>query len=269
MQTATNGLSPEIFRAVIDLAREAGRAILAFYQAPQAALIDHKADETPLTQADLAAHQTIFRGLQALTPLIPVVSEEDESSLVFRTAAGLYWLVDPLDGTKEFLARNGEFTVNIALVSDGEARWGVVVAPAIGAAYWGGRGSGAFADYGQGPVALPVPPAEGNGPLRVVASKSHLNAETRRFIDALGPHELVQAGSSLKFCRLAEGQADLYPRLSPTSEWDTAAAQAVLEAAGGRVLQLDGQPLGYGKADLINPSFVALAPHDAGHWAPC
>lgn len=261
MQIATNGFSPETFRSVMALAQEAGQAIRAIYETPEAALHSRKADDTPLTQADLAAHRVIARGLQALTPGIPVVSEEDEQSLVFRTAHGSFWLVDPLDGTKEFLARNGEFTVNIALVVEGEALWGVVVAPALGATYWGGRGLGAFMDRGQGPVALSGRPSVEGGPVRVVASKSHLNEETARFIEALGPHALVQAGSSLKFCRLAEGQADLYPRLSPTSEWDTAAAQAVLEAAGGRVLMLDGQPLRYGKADLINPSFVAVAPH--------
>ena len=269
MQTATNGLSPGTLDAVVALAKEAGQAVLAVYHAPQAALLATKADQSPLTQADLAAHRCIARGLQALTPLIPVVSEEDPASLAFRTAQGRFWLVDPLDGTKEFLARNGEFTVNIALVSEGEALWGVVVAPALGATYWGGRTQGAFVDRGQGTVALPVTPAATGGPVRVVASKSHLNEETARFITALGPHDLVQAGSSLKFCRLAEGQAELYPRLSPTHEWDTAAAQAVLEAAGGRVTTLDGQPLRYGKPDLVNPSFVAVAPHYVSAWAPC
>ncbi|MDE2342211.1 MAG: 3'(2'),5'-bisphosphate nucleotidase CysQ [Betaproteobacteria bacterium] len=268
MQIATNGLSPAIFRSVIALAREAGQVILAIYHAPEAALLARKADHTPLTQADLAAHRIIARGLQALTPGIPVVSEEDESSLVFRKAEGVFWLVDPLDGTKEFLARNDEFTANVALVQEGEVLWGVVVAPALGLTFWGGRGQGAFVEQGQDAVALPLAPLAGSGPVRVVASKSHLNEATLRFIDSLGPHELVQAGSSLKFCRLAQGQAELYPRLSPTSEWDTAAAQAVLEAAGGQVMTLDGLPLHYGKVDLINPSFVAVAPHYAGRWAP-
>ncbi|MDE2623571.1 MAG: 3'(2'),5'-bisphosphate nucleotidase CysQ [Betaproteobacteria bacterium] len=268
MQTATNSLPPEIFPAVTALARAAGEAILAIYQAPESALLAQKADDTPLTQADLAAHQIIARGLQALTPEIPVVSEEDEARLVFRKAEGTFWLVDPLDGTKEFLARNGEFTVNIALVSEGEALWGVVLAPALGLTFWGGRGLGAFLDQGQGPVALPLAPLS-SGLVRVVASKSHLNDATLQFIEALGPHELVQAGSSLKFCRLAQGQAELYPRLSPTSEWDTAAAQAVLEAAGGQVVTLDGLPLRYGKTDLINPSFVAVAPHYKGRGSPC
>ena len=258
MQIATGGLPPGVFQSVIDLARQAGQAILAIYEAPEDPQVMRKADHTPLTQADLAAHRLIARGLQALTPAIPVVSEEDEQSLVFRKPHGAFWLVDPLDGTKEFMARNGEFTVNIALVVDSEVLWGVVVAPVLGATYWGGRGLGAFVERGEGPVALSAVPSVG-APLRVVASKSHLNEETARFIQALGAHELVQAGSSLKFCRLAEGQADLYPRLSPTSEWDTAAAQAVLEGAGGRVTTLEGQLLRYGKADLINPSFVAMA----------
>ncbi|MDE2342248.1 MAG: 3'(2'),5'-bisphosphate nucleotidase CysQ [Betaproteobacteria bacterium] len=269
MQITTDGLDSGVFVSVVALAREAGEAILAVYEAPEDPQVVRKADDTPLTQADLSAHRVIARGLQALTPSIPVVSEEDEQSLVFRKSQGQFWLVDPLDGTKEFLARNGEFTVNIALVVEGEALWGVVVAPELGATYWGGRGLGAFVDRGQGPVALAGVSSPGSGPVRVVASKSHLNQETARFIEALGPHALVQAGSSLKFCRLAEGQADLYPRLSPTSEWDTAAAQAVLEGAGGRVLTREGAPLRYGKAELINPSFVAVAPAYSGPGVPC
>lgn len=248
---------------VLHLAQAAGQAIMAVYNArPELATeVQHKADGSPVTQADLAAHRVIARGLAALTPDIPVVSEEDSASQAHRQLHGRFWLVDPLDGTKEFLARNGEFTVNIALIQEGRPVLGVVVAPALALAYSGAAGLGAFRDAGQGPVPIRVatPAATTGQRLRVLASKSHLNAETQAFLRQLGPHELLQAGSSLKFCRIAEGSADVYPRLGPTCEWDTAAAQAVLEAAGGCVLELDGQPLRYGKPEVLNPHFVAAA----------
>lgn len=256
------GLIPE----VIAIARDAGDAIMSVYvgmltadAADSTALVSHKGDGSPLTQADLLAHQTIATQLAELTPDIPVVSEEDVASLQHRKPSGSFWLVDPLDGTKEFLARNGEFTVNIALVQDGYATLGVVLAPALGLAYWGCVGGGAFREHGGKVERIQVatPDTARPGGLRVLASKSHLNAETKAFLQQLGPHELVQAGSSLKFCRVAEGSADIYPRLGPTCEWDTAAAQAVVEAAGGSVHELDGVPLRYGKPALLNPYFVA------------
>lgn len=223
--------------------------------------IQHKADGSPLTQADLAAHQVIAQALARLTPGIPVVSEEDGASQVHRQHQGRFWLVDPLDGTKEFLARNGEFTVNIALIEDGHPVLGVVVAPALGLTYWGATGLGAFRQSSQETEAIRVTSEQKRSgrTLRVLASKSHMDPETQAFLNRLGPHELMHAGSSLKFCRIAEGSADLYPRLSPTCEWDTAAGQAVLEAAGGCVLKLDGTPVRYGKPDVLNPHFVAAS----------
>ena len=168
--------------------------------------------------------------------------------------------MDPVDGTKDFTQRTGEFTVNIAMIEDGEPVMGVVIAPALREAYWGVVGEGAHMRDRTGRVhRLRV--AEPKDVKRVVASKNHLNAETRAFIDKLGEHELVQAGSSLKFCRIAEGHADIYPRMGPTCEWDTAAAQAVLVAAGGKVQTVDGKPLKYGKQDVLNPYFIA-----AGNW---
>ncbi len=239
------------------LAREAGEAIMAVYQREIA--VRQKADASPLTEADLAAHAILARGLSALAPDIPVVSEEDTASHAFRRAEGRFWLIDPLDGTKEFVARTGEFTVNIALVRSGYPELGVVYAPALDLLYWSEPGRGAYREDRSGVAPIRAAGVVKDRPTRVVASKSHLDERTRAFIDALGPHELVQAGSSLKFCRIAEGRADLYPRLAPTCEWDTAAAQAIVEAAGGVVRTLDGARLAYGKPDVLNPYFIARA----------
>lgn len=259
-------LSQELCQVALD----AGAAVMEIYQdltLGQAQLAD-KADASPLTMADLASHHLIVKRLAALTPEIPVVSEEDEQSLVHRTQTGSFWLMDPLDGTKEFLARNGEFTVNIALITDGEPVWGVVIAPALDQMFWGGRlyGSHRLSGGVASPIASSITaPIRVSAPIvsgrayRVVASKSHLNAETSAFIDKLGSTELVQAGSSLKFCKIAEGQADVYPRLAPTCEWDTAAAQAVLEGAGGYVYDTSGLRLSYGKPNVLNPSFIAAS----------
>lgn len=256
-------LSEPLQRAVTQVAIDAGKSILHIYEAyaieSNAAAIQHKKDDSPLTQADLAAHHVIVDCLKKLTPDIPVVSEEDEASLVFRVGKGTFWLIDPLDGTKEFIARNGEFTVNIALVNNGIAEWGVVHAPVLNTTYVGGAAYGAI-KYCHGEQSLLQVADTPQGTWRVVASKSHLNQETQDFIDRLGESvETVQAGSSLKFCKIAEGSADVYPRLAPTCEWDTAAAQAVVEGAGGLVCDLQQQPLRYGKAELLNPSFVASA----------
>lgn len=250
-----------VLRALLDqllpIAREAGDAVMAVYCAGEAA-VRQKADQSPVTEADLAAHRVLVQKLsQLMPPGFPVVSEEDEASFAHRRSVGCFWLIDPLDGTKEFLARNGEFTVNIALVAHSRSVLGVVYAPAIDTLYWGGPGLGAFRRTGD--TTHPIQAGEGvdNKICRVVASKSHLNEQTQAFIERLGQVRLIQAGSSLKFCRLAEGSADLYPRLAPTAEWDTAAAQAVLEGAGGVVLDSSGTPLRYGKPDTFNPSFVA------------
>jgi len=263
-------IDPETLTAeLLDLADRAGQAILEIYAQADPArtaagsgdpLVAYKANESPLTLADLASHDVICAGLRRLAASVPVVSEEDDASLDDRKPQGDFWLIDPLDGTKEFLARNDEFTVNIAFVRDGAPIWGVVFAPALGQMYWGGRGRGArrraSASIEPIRVATPVPPG---GPYRVVASKSHLNAETSDFIARLENVELVQAGSSLKFCRIAEGLADVYPRLAPTCEWDTAAAQAVVEGAGGSVTDLQGVRLRYGKAEVLNPHFIAAS----------
>lgn len=246
---------------IVQIAQAAGRCILGYRDRPQgpdaaaALLLPCKADESVLTLADVAAHEAIAGQLRDRWPGIAVVSEEDAASHA-PGADGEYWLVDPLDGTKEFIGGSGEFTVNIALVRDGRPCLGVVVAPALDLAYWGGVGLGAHRAVAGLVRGIGVA-AAGHTPQRVVASRSHMNAATGRFIEGLGPHALVQAGSSLKFCRVAEGSADIYPRLGPTCEWDTAAAQAIVEAAGGHVWTLDGAPLRYGKSGRRNPEFVA------------
>lgn len=246
----------DLIQQLLPIARAAGDAIMAIYSrgTPEVQL---KEDDSPVTEADLAAHSVLTSQLTPLLSECPVVSEEDAGSLVHRQSHGRFWLVDPLDGTKEFIARNGEFTVNIALIEDRRCVLGVVYAPAIDALYWGGAGLGAFRCTGGQTAAIKVAASSPGKASRVVASKSHLNETTRSLIDRLGEVSLVQAGSSLKFCRVAEGQADIYPRLAPTCEWDTVAAQAVLEGAGGVVVDLRGAPLLYGKPDVLNPSFIA------------
>lgn len=248
-----------LFQKLLPIARAAGEAIMEVYRDEGAAQFEHKADLSPLTQADLNAHHVLASRLESLLPQCCVVSEEDKDSYVQRIRDGRFWLIDPLDGTKEFIARNGEFTVNIALIEKGRSVLGVVYAPAIDTIYWGGLGLGAYRSVAADIATITVANDKAVGIYRVVASKSHLDAETQAFIDRLGKVNLVQAGSSLKICRVAEGTADIYPRLAPTCEWDTAAAQAVLEGAGGAVVNLQREPLCYGKADVLNPSFIAVS----------
>ncbi|RMF23242.1 MAG: 3'(2'),5'-bisphosphate nucleotidase, partial [Bacteroidetes bacterium] len=244
------------------IAVEAGERILEVYHSPAHAEVWSKADASPLTAADLAAHRHICERLEALAPEIPVISEEARAlSWAERSGWRRCFLVDPLDGTKEFLKRNGEFTVNIALVEEGEPVLGVVYAPALKELYWGGREEGAWKEVGGERRRLAVGEWEWGRPgMRVVCSRSHLNPETEACLAALPEPELLSRGSSLKFLMLAQGAAEFYPRLAPTMEWDTAAAQAVLEAAGGCVLEWErAQPLRYNKPELRNPFFAAFA----------
>ncbi|KEF31628.1 3'(2'),5'-bisphosphate nucleotidase [Marinobacter nitratireducens] len=244
---------------VIKVADEASEKVLHIYQSDFQ--VAYKEDRSPITAADTASHEIIVKGLRNISHDIPVLSEEGKSiPWEERKHWRRFWLVDPIDGTKEFTQRNGEFTVNIAMIEDGEPVMGVVIAPALKEAFWGVVGEGAHKRDRTGRV-YRIRTAEPKAEKRVVASKNHLNEETKAFIAKLGDHELVQAGSSLKFCRVAEGHADIYPRIGPTSEWDTAAAQAVLVAAGGSVKQLDGSPVVYGKENVLNPNFVA-----SGGW---
>ena len=238
------------------LALEAGRAIMTFYR--EGTAVETKQDCSPITEADRAADRIIVAGLRAAAPNIPIVSEE---STGVRTpaapAGGCFWLVDPLDGTREFIARTGEFTVNIALIEAGRPVLGVLHAPAQGETYFADGQGGARRYVGdQAPQAIRARPVPDSGPA-VIASRSHRDAETDAYIAALRPSRTASAGSALKFGLLARGEADLYPRFGRTMEWDTAAGQAVLEAAGGHVRDLKGRALRYGKAGLVNPPFVA------------
>lgn len=243
---------------LLDIARCAGAAILEVYARDFE--VEAKADRSPLTEADLAAHALIRDGLASLAPNVPLLSEESApEDLIERRSWQRYWLVDPLDGTREFVKRNGEFTVNIALIESGRTVFGVVYAPVLDALYWAQAGQGSWLCAAEGgdiqlSVQQPAP-----RPLRVAVSRSHLDPKSAAMIQHLQQPLQVPLGSSLKFCRLAEGQVDLYPRFGPTGEWDTAAGQCVLEEAGGAVLDLQGQPLRYNQREgLINPDFIAL-----------
>jgi len=253
--TATPGPLAERVAAI---ARAAGREILEVYArgAPRATL---KEDASPLTEADLRAHRLIVAALAALTPGVPVLSEEAARPPWSERARWTrHWLVDPLDGTREFLARNGEFTVNIALIENHAPVLGVVHVPVTDTTYRGGTGEGAWRQRAaERPQALGVASRAGD-PVRVVGSRSHRGDSLAGFLERLGSHELKSVGSSLKLCLIAEGSADVYPRLGSTSEWDTAAAHAVVSAAGGAVVELSGEPLRYNtRESLLNPFFVA------------
>ncbi|HEY0333540.1 MAG TPA: 3'(2'),5'-bisphosphate nucleotidase CysQ [Stenotrophomonas sp.] len=251
-------LDRQVTESVIDLAHAAGDAIMAIYR--DGFSVQTKDDASPLTQADLAAHRLIVAGLTQLTPDIPVLSEE--SALVpwaMRRQWTRYWLVDPLDGTREFIKRNGEFSVNIALIDDGQAVFGVIQAPVDGRLWHAWRDGPALRREAGQDVALRVR-APATAPLRVAASRSHRGPRTDALLSRMGEVEVLAQGSSLKFCRIADGELDVYPRFGPTSEWDTAAGQCVLEAAGGQLLAADsGQPFRYNQREtLLNGDFMAF-----------
>lgn len=244
-----------LLERLLPIARAAGAATLEVYATDFE--VREKSNESPVTEADHRAEAIILPALAELTPRIPVVSEEAASAGNIPAIDERFWLVDPLDGTKEFIKRNGEFTVNIALIERHEPVLGVVLAPALDRLYAGAVGSGAFMEdkNGRRPIACRAVPAAG---LTVVASRSHGDAEAlERFLAGRKVASQASAGSSLKFCLVAAGEADIYPRLGRTMEWDTAAGHAVLAAAGGRVTTLDGADLRYGKPDFANPHFVA------------
>jgi 3'(2'), 5'-bisphosphate nucleotidase len=239
------------------IARRAGEAILRVY-AGEFDVVS-KADDSPVTAADLAAQAVIAEGLAALTPRVPIISEEAAAApWAERRTWRRYWLVDPLDGTREFVKRNGEFTVNIALVENHRSVLGVVLAPVSGDLYCAADHHGAWREAVPGEPAERIRTRAAGAPLRVTGSRSHAGPRAQELLHRLGHHETFGLGSSLKFCVIARGEADIYLRLGATSEWDTAAAQCVLEQAGGAVLDLAGRPFRYNTRDsLINPEFVA------------
>lgn len=246
---------------VAALAVRAGERVMEIY-GRSGGSVGAKADGSPLTKADLLSHETIVAGLRALGEG-PILSEESAGvPYEERRGWGRFWLVDPLDGTKEFLARNGEFTVNIALIEEGAPVLGVVVAPALGTAYWAARGAGAFVRR-DGGSAEPIRCRAAAEPLGVVVSRSHGGPGLEAFLERLGAHKATPMGSSLKICLVAEGRADLYPRLGPTSEWDIAAAHCILAEAGGTLRNPDGTELRYNKPSMLNPWFIAAGSEPA------
>ena len=255
----------ELVSSVLALAQRAGDAIMTTYNRGDATVTE-KDDRSPLTEADLASHRVIVAGLEDLPssggPRLPVLSEEARAMPYdVRRTWQRFWLVDPLDGTKEFIKRNGEFTVNIALVESGAPVLGVVHAPVLGRTYFATAAGGAFRRDGDTVRRISV--AARAPTIEIVASRSHGSAETEEFLKRFGADHaihLVAIGSSLKLCLVAEGVAHLYPRFGPTMEWDTAAAQCIVEAAGGRVTDLEAHPLIYNKENLLNPHFVVAVP---------
>jgi 3'(2'), 5'-bisphosphate nucleotidase len=248
----------QILENTIRIAQEAGQKILDIYTTADFN-VDMKADNSPLTQADITSHHYIVEKLAALTPEIPVLSEESKDiPYAERKTWRKFWLVDPLDGTKEFIKRNGEFTVNIALVEDGKAILGVVHVPALNLTYYAAKEVGAFKVFEGQKQPIKAKNVSGKQ-LSVVASRSHAGPETEAFLAELAKDyevTLASKGSALKICMVAEGEAHLYPRLGPTMEWDTAAAQCVAEQAGAVVINTDNQALIYNKENLLNPFFI-------------
>ena len=251
-----------VVEAIVAIAEAAGKAVMEIYG--QDFAIEYKDDQSPLTEADTRSHELIVGALKARYPEIPVLSEEGKGiPYEERSRWEYFWLIDPIDGTKEFIKKNGEFTVNIALIHRETPVLGIVYAPALGEMYWAKRGEGAYKNGVRLPLFVNAYPEKR---LKVVASKSHLSAETQAFIDALAQStetiEQVSRGSSLKLCMVAEGTADLYPRMGPTMEWDTAAADAVVRESGKMTCRYDPaapqhrDPLVYNKVSLLNPWFI-------------
>ncbi|KGX93923.1 3'-5'-bisphosphate nucleotidase [Pontibacillus halophilus JSM 076056 = DSM 19796] len=252
---------------VIEIAVEAGNAILEVYHAGDVE-VQYKEDQSPLTIADQRSHDVIFRKLAEQTPEIPVLSEEGgELAYEQRVDWERFWLIDPLDGTKEFIKGNGEFAINIALVENGIPILGVIYAPVLDVVYFAEQGEGAYklegvknkTDFSQDSISLPI--LSNRTKTSVVTSRSHLSQETKDYIRRLEQHvgevELTSAGSALKMCLVAEGKADVYPRFGPTMEWDTCAGHAIMLEVGGDIIQVDShQPLQYNKQDLLNPWFI-------------
>lgn len=257
---------------LVALCQEAGEAICGHYHAPGDAQVEAKADDSPLTRADIDSHRLLLAGLQQLSPRLPVLSEESPAAtMAQRFDWARYWLVDPLDGTKEFIGRTGEFTINIALIVDHLPVLGLIYLPLKRLAYAGIPGRGAWLHDSERMHVLHCRALQPQRPVAVLASRRHRGERLQRCLDWLdstwGPVERSNSGSALKFCQLAAGEGDFYPRYAPCCEWDVAAGQALVEAAGGAVLGLDGQPLRYNCRDsLLSPYFHAIAEPDNPLW---
>ena len=250
----------DLLSAVIEIAEQAAGKILEIYDGDIS--VENKHDDSPLTAADMASHKVIVNGLSALTPDIPILSEESaDIPYQTRRSWGKYWLVDPLDGTKEFIKKNGEFTVNIALIDEHQPVLGVVQVPVSGVCYFSEKGKGAFKKHASGTVQEIHTVQSKQGSFKVAGSRSHGSELQQAFFAALGDEvDVIAIGSSLKFCLVAEGEVDIYPRFGPTSEWDTAAAHAIVLEAGGSVCGTDLSPLQYNtKESILNPHFLVIA----------
>ena len=260
-----NNVNEKLLKKVIEIAKEAGRAILEVYETDFE--VSYKQDKSPLTIADKRSHEIIKARLKELTPRFPVLSEEGKDIPFDERKKWVYfWLVDPLDGTKEFIRRNGEFTVNIALIKKDKPILGVIYVPVKELLYFAEIGEGAFKLEEKRLTKIKVDQKIDDGGYRVVVSRSHMTTEVEQFLETIKVKERMSAGSSLKFCLIAEGRADIYPRFGPTMEWDTAAGQAIVEQAGGVVISRDSrEPLKYNNKKLQNPWFICryLALHDA------
>ena len=257
----------ELIPDVIRLAEAASRRILEIYNSEFT--IEHKDDNSPLTAADVASHDTICRGLHDLTPAIPILSEESaDIPFAEREKWRYFWLVDPLDGTREFIKRNGEFTINIALIEKHSPVLGIVHVPVTGTTYYASRGNGAFKQaVNKTPKKINTRPTNA-GHLALAGSRSHGSDRQQALIKRLGDIEIHAIGSALKFCLVAEGIVDIYPRFGPTSEWDTAAAQCIVEEAGGMVTDTEFNPLRYNTGEsVLNPDFLVIA-DKTFNWRP-
>lgn len=255
----------ELAQEIVAIAKKAGDAIMDVYDNYENIGVQQKADDSPLTLADQKANDVIMEGLKNLSVQYPIVSEENKAiPYDERKNYSKLWIVDPLDGTKEFIKRNGEFTVNIALIKNGRSILGVIYVPAMNLTYWAADGIGSYKEVDgafQKITASTFTPNQTE--VKIVCSRSHLNEATQACVDAFDKPQLVPTGSSLKIALLAEGVADFYPRMGPTMEWDIAAAQIVLEEAGGSIIRVDDKtPMAYNRADMLNPSFLAFGKVD-------
>ena len=249
-------LNEQLISSTVEIAKEAGMAITEIYNSD----FDYqlKKDLSPITAADNLSHNIITERLKTLNPKIPILSEENcNIPYKIRSHWTQYWLVDPLDGTKEFISKNGEFTVNIALIENNTPIFGVIDIPVSNETYWGSKGNGSFYANENNDVKQIYVSDNHHNPIRLVASRSHPSEMLNDLLEKIIDYEIIEVGSSIKFCLIASGQADCYPRFGPTSEWDTAAGEAIVESAGGRVVNTNGDSMNYNvKEDYLNPNFI-------------